>query len=235
MYPSNHPGYPSNRPRYPSNPLPTAPAENAWTAFAPEIDIDRLECIAEQKDLNPEEDEQDDVPEYQILHEDGDGVVPQIEAPQMTAEFVRKMFRSLNEMQAAIFYTVRQWCQKHVWGHNPEQFFYFVSGGAGCGKSHVIKCIHTEATKILRRLPRLREEGDLSVPTVLLSEFTGTAAFNISGKTLHSILKLPRSLKPPYQGLGNSLDEVRAALCAMRYNKEVQKTPRPYRPFTLTS
>uniref|UniRef100_A0A9J7Y7T4 ATP-dependent DNA helicase n=1 Tax=Cyprinus carpio carpio TaxID=630221 RepID=A0A9J7Y7T4_CYPCA len=188
------------------------PSENAWSAFAPEIDVDRMECIAEQQDVDPEEDEQDDVPEYQILREDGDGVVPQIEAPQMTNEFLRKMFRSLNETQAAIFYTVRQWCQKRVWGHNPEQFFYFLSGGAGCGKSHVIKCIHSEATKILRQLPRLREEGDLSVPTVLLSAFTGTAAFNISGKTLHSLLKLPRSLKPPYQGLGNALDEVRAGL-----------------------
>uniref|UniRef100_A0A8C1ZIB2 ATP-dependent DNA helicase n=1 Tax=Cyprinus carpio TaxID=7962 RepID=A0A8C1ZIB2_CYPCA len=188
------------------------PSENAWSAFAPEIDVDRMECIAEQQDVDPEEDEQDDVPEYQILREDGDGVVPQIEAPQMTNEFLRKMFRSLNETQAAIFYTVRQWCQKRVWGHNPEQFFYFLSCGAGCGKSHVIKCIHSEATKILRQLPRLREEGDLSVPTVLLSAFTGTAAFNISGKTLHSLLKLPRSLKPPYQGLGNALDEVRAGL-----------------------
>ncbi|XP_053360312.1 ATP-dependent DNA helicase PIF1-like [Clarias gariepinus] len=131
----------------------------------------------------------------------------------MTAEFVRKLFRSLNETQAAMFYTVRQWCLKRVWGHNPEQFFYFVSGGAGCGKSHVIRCIYTEATKILRQLPRLRDEGDLSVPTVLLTAFTGTAAFNISGKTLHSLLKLPRSLKPPYQGLGNTLDEVRAGLC----------------------
>ncbi|XP_026084957.1 uncharacterized protein LOC113060278 [Carassius auratus] len=188
------------------------PSENAWCAFAPEIDVDRMECIAEQQEVHPEENEQDDVPEYQIRREDGDGVVPQIEAPQMTNEYLRKMFRSLNETQAAIFYTVRQWCQKRVWGQNPEQFFYFLSGGAGCGKSHVIKCIHSEATKILRQLPRLREEGDLSVPTVLLSAFTGTAAFNISGKTLHSLLKLPRSLKPPYQGLGNALDEVRAGL-----------------------
>ncbi len=50
------------------------------------------------------------------------------------------------------------------------------------------------------------------MPTVLLSAFTGTAAFNISGKMLHSLLKLPRSLKPPYQGLGNAIDEVRARL-----------------------
>ncbi|XP_055056177.2 uncharacterized protein [Misgurnus anguillicaudatus] len=192
------------------------PSENAWTAFAPEAEVDNLECIAEREDVNhDEEDEQDDVPEYQILLEDGDGVVPRIKAPQMSVEFVRKMFQSLNETQAAIFYIVRQWCQKRVWGHNPEQFFYFVSGGAGCGKSHVIKCIYTEATKILRQLPRLQEEGDLSVPTVILSAFTGTAAFNISGKTLHSILKLPRNLKPPYQGLGNALDELRAELCSV--------------------
>ncbi|XP_073724526.1 uncharacterized protein [Misgurnus anguillicaudatus] len=192
------------------------PSENAWTAFAPEAEVDNLECIAEREDVNhDEEDEQDDVPEYQILLEDGDGVVPQIKAPQISVEFVRKMFQSLNETQAAIFYIVRQWCQKRVWGHNPEQFFYFVSGGAGCGKSHVIKCIYTEATKILRQLPRLQEEGDLSMPTVILSAFTGTAAFNISGKTLHSILKLPRNLKPPYQGLGNALDELRAELCSV--------------------
>ncbi|XP_073714148.1 uncharacterized protein [Misgurnus anguillicaudatus] len=192
------------------------PSENAWTAFAPEAEVDNLECIAEREDVNPdEEDMQDDVPEYQILLEDGDGVIPQIKAPQMSVEFVWKMYQSLNEIQAAIFYIVRQWCQKRVWGHNPEQFFYFVSGGAGCGKSHVIKCIYTEATKILRQLPRLQEEGDLSMPTVILSAFTGTAAFNISGKTLHSILKLPRNLKPPYQGLGNALDELRAELCSV--------------------
>ncbi|XP_068069853.1 uncharacterized protein [Danio rerio] len=189
------------------------PSESAWTAFAPEVEVDRLECIAEQEDVGPEEDdEQDEVPEFQPRNEDGDGVAPRIVAPQMSVEFVRKLFRSLNKTQAAIFYTIRRWCQNRVWGLNPEQFFYFVSGGAGCGKSHVIKCVYTEATKILQQLPQLREDGDLSIPTVILSAFTGTAAFNISGKTLHSILKLPRNLKPPYQGLGNSLDDVRAGL-----------------------
>ncbi|KAJ8379112.1 hypothetical protein AAFF_G00231170 [Aldrovandia affinis] len=122
------------------------------------------------------------------------------------------MYRSLNESNASVFYTVREWCLKRVWGHNPEPLFYFISGGAGCGKSHVIKCVYQEATKILRQLPRFRDEADMSQPAVLLTAFTGTAAFNISGKTLHSVLKLPRNLRPPYQGLGNALDEVRAVL-----------------------
>lgn len=50
------------------------------------------------------------------------------------------------------------------------------------------------------------------MPMLLLNAFSGMAAFNISVKTLHSLLKLPRSLKPPYRRLGNALDEVRAGL-----------------------
>lgn len=53
------------------------------------------------------------------------------------------------------------------------------------------------------------QESHTGNPTVLLSAFTGTAAFNISGTTLHSLLKLLRSLKTPFQGLGKKLDEVR--------------------------
>ena len=95
---------------------------------------------------------------------------------------------------------------------NTEPFFLFVTGGAGTGKSHLIKCIHGEATKILSQMPRLLHETDITKPFVLLTSFTGTAAFNISGKTLHSVFKLPRSLKPPYRGLGADLDNVRAQL-----------------------
>lgn len=58
--------------------------EKAWMAFATEIEVDRLECTAEWEDINPDdEDVQDDVPEYQIL-EHGDGVIPQVEAPQLS-------------------------------------------------------------------------------------------------------------------------------------------------------
>uniref|UniRef100_A0A671TM37 ATP-dependent DNA helicase n=2 Tax=Sparus aurata TaxID=8175 RepID=A0A671TM37_SPAAU len=186
------------------------PLVNAWNSFAPEIEVDRLECLAE---CEPRDEDQngEDVPEFGTKKDKGSSM-PRIEAPELSPDFVRKMYQSLNETQASVFYSVRQWCFELVWGHNPEPFYYFLSGGAGCGKSHVIKCIHHEATRILRELPRFRDHADMSQPAVLLTAFTGTAAFNISGNTLHSILKLPRSLKPPYQGLGNALDEVRATL-----------------------
>ncbi|KAE8281772.1 ATP-dependent DNA helicase PIF2 [Larimichthys crocea] len=187
------------------------PALNAWNTFAPEVEVDRLECLAEREPLEPGNEDDEDVPDYQV-NNDRRGVLPRIDAPVLSPDFVRKMYQSLNETQASIFYSVRDWCLKRVWGHNLEPFYYFLSGGAGCGKSHVIKCIYQEATRILRELPRFRDQADMSQPAVLLNAFTGTAAFNISGKMLHSMLKLPRSLKPPYQGLGNALDEVRASL-----------------------
>ncbi|KAK0151948.1 ATP-dependent DNA helicase PIF1 [Merluccius polli] len=184
---------------------------NAWNTFAPEVELDRLECLAEREPLETEREEDEDIPDYEADN-DRRGFMPIIDAPELSPDYMRKMYQSLNETQASIFYSVRQWCFKCVWGHDPDPFYYFMTGGAGCGKSHVIKCIHQEATRILRELPRFRDRADMSQPAVLLTAFTGTAAFNISGKTLHSILKLPRSLKPPYQGLGNALDEVRAAL-----------------------
>ncbi|XP_077367827.1 uncharacterized protein LOC144011878 [Festucalex cinctus] len=183
---------------------------NAWSTFAPEVEVERLECVAERESNPVQEDPQDEVPAYQ----DGSAVVlPVVEAPKLSPDFVRKMYRSLNETQASVFYAVRDWCLKRISDCHLEPFFYFISGGAGCGKSHVIKCIYQEASKILRQLPRFRDEADMSKPAVLLAAFTGTAAYNISGKTLHSLLKLPKNLKPPYQALGNTLDALRAALC----------------------
>ncbi|XP_028298421.1 uncharacterized protein LOC114460697 [Gouania willdenowi] len=188
------------------------PVVNAWNTFAPEVEVDRDECLELRDDIVEEQGE-DEVPDFAIL--DGRESLPRIEAPQLSPDFVRKMFQSLNETQSCIFYAVRQWCLLRVWGQDPEPFHYFVSGGAGCGKSHVIRCIYAEATRILRELPRFRDIADMSQPAVLLTAFTGTAAFNIGGKTLHSVLKLPRSLEPPYQGLGNTLDELRAVLSSV--------------------
>ncbi|XP_051816503.1 uncharacterized protein LOC127537664 [Acanthochromis polyacanthus] len=185
------------------------PVLNAWNSFAPEVEVDRQECLNLRQTVT-EDNEEDAVPDFDVSLP-----APRIEVPRLSPDFVRKMFQSLNETQACIFYAVRQWCLQRVWGHNPEPFHYFVSGGAGCGKSHVIKCIHEEATRILRELPRFRDMADMSQPAVLLTAFTGTAAFNIAGKTLHSVLKLPRSLEPPYQGLGNALDELRASLSSV--------------------
>ncbi|XP_055069998.2 uncharacterized protein [Misgurnus anguillicaudatus] len=187
------------------------PVEDAWTTLAAANELIRLESISEREPTDPNDvNEQDNIPEYTASTSISNTAMPLMEATQQNHAQMRKMYQSLNQTQASIFYAVRDWCKRCVSGENPQQFLYFLNGGAGVGKSHVIKSIYAEATKILHRLPCIREHTDIFKPTVLLTAFTGTAAFNISGKTLHCLLKLPRSLKPPYQGLGNSLDEIRA-------------------------
>uniref|UniRef100_A0A0F8ACH5 ATP-dependent DNA helicase n=1 Tax=Larimichthys crocea TaxID=215358 RepID=A0A0F8ACH5_LARCR len=184
-----------------------------WCNLAPESELVRLECIEELEARQPDhENVQDDVPEYAKQANAVTEVRAIREVPAIDPTLLRQMYQNLNQKQACVFYAVRDWCIKRVCGQNPEQFFFYINGGAGTGKSHLIKCIYSEASKILCKLPRRAEDADISNPTVLLTAFTGTAAFNISGTTLHSLLKLPRSLKPPFQGLGNKLDEVRCEL-----------------------
>uniref|UniRef100_A0A8C9XC72 ATP-dependent DNA helicase n=1 Tax=Sander lucioperca TaxID=283035 RepID=A0A8C9XC72_SANLU len=161
-----------------------------WCNLAPESEVVRLECIEELEAREPDcENEQDNVPEYSNQANAATEIRAIREPPAFDPILLRQMYQNLNQRQACVFYAVREWCCKaNLWPKSAA------------------------ASKILCKLPRRAEEADISNPTVLLTAFTGTAAFNISGSTLHSLLKLPRSLKPPFQGLGNNLDEVRSEL-----------------------
>ena len=63
----------------------------------------------------------------------------------------------------------------------PEAPLLMVHGGAGAGKSTVIKVLAQWMQKILQK------EGDeIDCPCVIKTAFTGTAASNIEGQTLHA-------------------------------------------------
>uniref|UniRef100_A0A669ED35 ATP-dependent DNA helicase n=2 Tax=Oreochromis niloticus TaxID=8128 RepID=A0A669ED35_ORENI len=184
-----------------------------WCNLAPESEVVRLQCDENLPERHSDdENEQENVPDYSRQSYAVTEIRAIREQPAVDPAVVRVMYQNLNQKQACVFYAIRDWCIQRVCGLNPDPFFFYINGGAGTGKSHLIKCIHSEASKILSRLPANAEEADISNPTVLLTSFTGTAAFSINGSTLHSLLKLPRSLKPPIQGLGNQLDEVRSEL-----------------------
>ena len=56
-----------------------------------------------------------------------------------------------------------------------------MSGGAGAGKSTVIKLVAQWVQRILQ------QEGlDVDFPCVIITSFCGTAAANVDGQTLHS-------------------------------------------------
>ncbi|KAE8296893.1 hypothetical protein D5F01_LYC03504 [Larimichthys crocea] len=54
---------------------------NAWNTFAPEVEVDRLECISQREEINPsDEDEMDNVPDFAV-DRSSSIAVPAIEAP----------------------------------------------------------------------------------------------------------------------------------------------------------
>ena len=185
------------------------PVEDAWSNIAPSTEVERIEAIMEKEPVDPNEiRERPDMPDF-MSDQNTVASMPMIEVQPLSHAAIRKMYQSLNEKQASEFYFIRDWCKQLVCGKEPKPFYHFLTGGAGTGKSHVIKCIYTEATKQLLNLPELQEECDISRQTVLLTAFTGTAAFNINGNTIHSIFKIrPRS----DSSLGRDLDNVRCQL-----------------------
>ena len=68
----------------------------------------------------------------------------------------------------------------------PKPFQIFLSGGAGIGKSFLIKAI-TEYFKRVLRYPN----QNLDQPSVLVTASAGKAATGINGITLHSAFHLP--------------------------------------------
>ena len=124
---------------------------------------------------------------------------------ELNADATKPMLEQMNKKQQEIFYSVRRWCIEKSCGKNPDPFYLFLTGGAGVGKSHTIKCINYEASRLLR---------DTSAPgkqKVLLTAPTGVAAFYINGSTLHHSFMLPLKQKIPVQSLADqSLQAMRA-------------------------
>lgn len=70
-----------------------------------------------------------------------------------------------------------------------DQFLHFVTGGAGTGKTRLIKAVY----QTLVRYFDSRRQRNMQSPSVLLTAPTGKAAFNMSGQTLHTCFQRPAS------------------------------------------
>ncbi|XP_062409039.1 uncharacterized protein LOC134100005 [Sardina pilchardus] len=173
--------------------------EDAWAQICPETERERLRCLDLMKDKVVDDEGDDD-----------DKLIPDLTAnPQTTCTLETNhvsmprpdalhLLRSLNEEQSAIFYAVRKWCLQKLFGQNPEPLRLFITGGAGTGKSHLIKAIHYESTRLLSQIAENPE--DL---TVLLTAPTGVAAYNIGAATIHNTFSIGVNVKLPYQPLGD--------------------------------
>ena len=102
-----------------------------------------------------------------------------------------KNIMSLNMQQREMFNFVHKWSRDFIKSlgykihQNVKPFYIFTTGGAGVGKSHLIKTIYISCSKVL-----IYEGGELRKPRTLLLVPTGVAAININGITVHSGLRI---------------------------------------------
>ena len=98
------------------------------------------------------------------------------------------MVISFNEKQSKVHDFITSWCTDMILTHRAERpppFHIFLTGGAGVGKSHLVRTLVQTATRIFSR------NNQTDHNHVLVCAPTGTAAYNIAGHSIHSAFLLP--------------------------------------------
>ena len=106
----------------------------------------------------------------------------------LTTSEWHNLILSLNVLQREVHQYILNWCMNMLlYPKVPRQdpFYMFLTGGAGVGKSHLVKTIVQTVTRLFSRH---NQENDAHV---LVCAPTGAAAYNVSGLTLHSAFLLP--------------------------------------------
>ncbi len=155
-----------------------------------------LDPAKEQEILDIEEEDEEEHPEYlhidpEQIEEQPEGEVPMkkvfraIEIPirQVQLEEARK----LDRMQSHVLSLGLRYARGLVKARKaknklPKAPLVMVHGGAGSGKSRVIKPLAEFMQDILQQ-----PGDDPNCPYIVLASFTGAAAANINGQTLHSL------------------------------------------------
>ncbi|XP_052690977.1 uncharacterized protein LOC128168860 [Crassostrea angulata] len=181
--------------------------EDAWASLCPDTEMKREECLIQKSKLDTEDNTMKEVTE-EVEEEYPSDFIYHIREASNSRQEILPLLQSLNDKQKEVFYSVREWCLKKISQGKPEPFHIFITGGAGTGKSHLIKAIHFEASRLLgKTLPTP------NAISILLTAFTGTAAFNIGGSTIHHVFSLTKALPIPYEPLKEqTLNAIRSKL-----------------------
>ena len=110
------------------------------------------------------------------------GSISMIEMTVLPQHEYYALINSLNRQQRSLHDHVL-----HALKDNADPWQLFVSGGAGVGKSHLLKAVDQSIKRWFLRMPG----QDFTKSSVVITAPTGTAAFNVSGLTIHTAASIP--------------------------------------------
>ena len=109
--------------------------------------------------------------------------------PVFQDSLINENIRSVNVKQRQVFDVIHKWARDYVKNLSSKHvkyiklFHIFLIGGAGVGKSHLIKTIFMSISKLLPF-----KGGDPEKPRILILAPTGVTAINIDGTTINTAL-----------------------------------------------
>lgn len=101
---------------------------------------------------------------------------------EMSDEAFRTLAQNLNHKQKEFFYHVYHWLKTQN-----DPLYVFLSGGAGVGKSVVLRVLYQALLKYYNHRPEENPDNF----KILLCAPTGKAAHNIGGNTIHNTFSIP--------------------------------------------
>ncbi len=100
----------------------------------------------------------------------------------MTEDKYLGLVETLNEKQFQIYTHILQ----HISRDHSQPLHVFITGGAGVGKSMVLRCVYQGLLRLLAKTEGQNPEA----PRIIIAAPTGKAAYLVEGNTIHSLLKI---------------------------------------------
>ena len=206
-----------NQRKYEAHFRETEEVESLFNQLSTDAKEDDWAAIVAKKGINDiwyKEIEAEDNPDFNRMHnKQRKNTFIDMKQTCSSTDEVRPLLDSMNAEQQEIFYHVRRWCTERL--HNPdtEPLRLFITGGAGTGKSHLLRCLHYEATKIFSRKKHLEPDENIDEIHTLITAFTGAAAINVGGVTIHSAFGIGAQQRILSEGL--SSDKLNTYRCKL--------------------
>ncbi|XP_060596137.1 uncharacterized protein LOC132750210 [Ruditapes philippinarum] len=167
--------------------------DDHWVTVAPETEQARMEEAIEGPDIEPSVHDAYDTDSHNTTTDAN--VVPHEYIPStedVSNNEWKSMILALNDTQYQLHQFIVTWANSMLISHTgkkPNPFHIFLTGGAGVGKSFLVRTIVQTVKRLFQR------DNQIEDVHVLVCAPTGAAAYQIAGHTCHSLFQLPVGTK----------------------------------------